>query len=265
MNNQDRLLDLLVARATEGLSIAEQQEMDNLLAGQHDFSVDEFELAAAEIDVAFHRGRPDMEEMPAALRQRILDDSREHLPPKPGTVTPFPASEPEHTRGASPPWWTGWVAAAAVLVVMIIAPWRTDPVDPVVPVPTLAELRQQLIDDSPDVLQVAWTPPEIEAYAGVTGDVVWSNRTQSGFMRLSGLPANLPTKAQYQLWIVDPGRDENPIDGGVFDIASVDGEIIVPIDAKLDVVDPKAFAITLEQPGGVVVSAGPLLVVAPVG
>ena len=265
MNNQERLLDLLAARATEGLSIAEQQEMDHLLAGQHAYSVDEFELAAAEIDVAFLGGQTDTEEMPAALRQRILAGARDHLPAKPGTVTPFPASEPEHTKGASPPWWTGWVAAAAVLLVMIVAPWKTDPVDPAVPIPTLAEMRQQLIDDSPDVLQVAWTPPEIEAYTGVTGDVVWSNRTQSGYMRLSGLPANLPSEAQYQLWIVDPARDQNPIDGGVFDIAVAGGEVIVPIDAKLDVVDPKAFAITLEQPGGVVVSAGPLLVVAPVG
>jgi len=38
--------------------------------------------------------------------------------------------------------------------------------------------------------------------------------------------------------------------------------VIIPIDAKLDVLDPEAFAITREQPGGVVVSNGPLLMVA---
>ena len=51
----------------------------------------------------------------------------------------------------------------------------------------------------------------------------------------------------------------------LFDIASTSGEIVVPIDAKLGVLEPQAFAITLEQPGGVVVSDGPLLVVAAVG
>jgi len=83
-------------------------------------------------------------------------------------------------------------------------------------------------------------------------------------MRLSGLPANRSAAEQYQLWIVDPSRDERPIDGGVFDIPAGVDEVIVPIDAKLRAADPKAFAITLEQPGGVVVSDGPLLVVAPV-
>ena len=49
----------------------------------------------------------------------------------------------------------------------------------------------------------------------------------------------------------------------MFDIPAGQTEVLIPIDAKLAVVDPKAFAITAEQPGGVVVSAGPLLVVAP--
>jgi hypothetical protein len=48
----------------------------------------------------------------------------------------------------------------------------------------------------------------------------------------------------------------------VFDVPRGADELIVPIDAKLAVNDPAVFAITLEQPGGVVVSDGPLLVVA---
>ena len=95
--------------------------------------------------------------------------------------------------------------------------------------------------------------------------MVWSNERQAGFMRLSGMPPNRSSAEQYQLWIVDPSRDEHPIDGGVFDIPAGVEEVIVPIDAKLRAEDPRAFAITLEQRGGVVVSDGPLLVVAPVG
>ena len=82
-------------------------------------------------------------------------------------------------------------------------------------------------------------------------------------MRLTGMPANDPKTAQYQLWIIDPERGEQPVDGGVFDIRPGQSEVIIPIDSKLKVSKPAVFAITLEQPGGVVVSKGPLLVVAP--
>ena len=67
------------------------------------------------------------------------------------------------------------------------------------------------------------------------------------------MPPNDPSQEQYQLWIIDPERDAEPIDGGVFDVAS-SGEVVVPIQAKLKVLKPAAFAITIEKPGGVVVS-----------
>jgi anti-sigma-K factor RskA len=72
-------------------------------------------------------------------------------------------------------------------------------------------------------------------------------------MRFVGLPVNDASVEQYQLWIIDPARDDEPIDGGVFNVSN-SGEVIVPIDAKLQVVRPQAFAITIEKPGGVVVS-----------
>jgi anti-sigma-K factor RskA len=73
-------------------------------------------------------------------------------------------------------------------------------------------------------------------------------------MTLQGIPANDPQKAQYQLWIVDPTRDEAPVDGGVFDIPADGSPVLVPIVAKLALKNPQAFVITLEQPGGVVKS-----------
>ena len=87
-----------------------------------------------------------------------------------------------------------------------------------------------------------------------TGDIVWSDAKQAGYIRITGLPKNDPTKSQYQLWIVDEDQDpKTPIDGGVFD-ASSDGEIVIPINAKIRVKGAKVFAITVERPGGVVVS-----------
>ena len=65
-----------------------------------------------------------------------------------------------------------------------------------------------------------------------------------------------------RLWIVDASRDPkientNRVDGGVFDI-NAQGEVIVPINAKLLARNATAFAITVEAPGGVVESKGPL-------
>ena len=81
----------------------------------------------------------------------------------------------------------------------------------------------------------------------------------------AGMAANDPANAQYQLWIIDPDRDARPVDGGVFDVPAGAAEVIVTIDAKLAIARPTAFAVTLEKPGGVVVSDGPLLIVAPAG
>ena len=76
-------------------------------------------------------------------------------------------------------------------------------------------------------------------------------------MRFSGLKPNDPDREQYQLWIVDASRGEPlkvpPVDGGVFD-AGAGGDVIVPIAPKLPVGKAFAFAVTIEPPGGVVVS-----------
>ena len=69
------------------------------------------------------------------------------------------------------------------------------------------------------------------------------------------MPVNDQAQRQYQLWIFDRNQDEKtPVDGGVFDITS-DGEVIIPIRAKLRVAEAYLFAVTIEKPGGVVVSS----------
>lgn len=71
-------------------------------------------------------------------------------------------------------------------------------------------------------------------------------------MQLDGLEP-LPQEQQYQLWIVDGNRTGAPVDGGVFDLASTK-HAVVPIAAKLPIGEAKAFVITVETRGGVVVS-----------
>jgi anti-sigma-K factor RskA len=75
-------------------------------------------------------------------------------------------------------------------------------------------------------------------------------------MRFVGLPANDTSAEQYQLWIFDGTRDDRyPVDGGVFDIPAGATEVVVPIHARLPVRQAALFAVTVERPGGVVVSS----------
>jgi hypothetical protein len=113
--------------------------------------------------------------------------------------------------------------------------------------------RDSLIASAADLIQAKWSLGPTPLKNEVSGDVVWSDSQQSGFMRFVGLPANDPKVWQYQLWILDPSRDSEPIDGGVFDITTAE-ESIVSIQAKLPVDQPLGFAVTIEKPGGVVVS-----------
>jgi anti-sigma-K factor RskA len=258
--DNEALLDLLVGRVTEGLTGAETEQLDRAIEGDAGIDPDCLEPAAAAASVAFARADRRAARMPQALRARILEravsgpaevvflkDRREHEAPT------APAARRPWLSGAA----VGWYAAAALAVVLVLP----RPQSSVPPAPTLNEQRAALLASAPDAITVPWLPSEQAGYEQVTGDVVWSDSAQQGFLRLVGLPANEPTLAQYQLWIIDPDRDEQPVDGGVFDVAA-GGQVLVPIDAKLAVEVPGAFALTLEQPGGVVVSDGPLLVVA---
>lgn len=257
----ERMLQLLADRATEGLDMGAARELDDLLSSHAHYDESYFEPAAAAIDLAMMPRVP--EAMPDKLRDRILTDAGRFLAQTNEQPSALPAdSDPpvisfdRARRQRSSP--VGWYMAAACLLLAVMGWWQVFSRQ----APSTRPLPRQyaeFVRDTSDLMRAAWLGQE-PGFEGVSGEAVWSNSDQDGFMRLVGLPPNDPEVAQYQLWIVDPNRDEHPIDGGVFDVR-VAGEVVVPIEAKLHVDDPKVFAITLEKPGGVVVSAGPLLVV----
>ena len=108
---------------------------------------------------------------------------------------------------------------------------------------------------SSESLKVTLAPTKDSAAAGVTADVVWDPATQTGYLHLVGLAVNDPAVRQYQIWIFDGGRDKRyPVDGGVFDVPADSGEVVIPIHATLPVLKLAAFAVTVEKPGGAVVS-----------
>jgi len=159
-----------------------------------------------------------------------------------------------------------WLAAAACLVVAGGAVWwaTTQKATPTT-VPTAATTpateRAALLASATDISKITWTITQDPTSRGATGDVVWSPSAQRGYMRFVGLAPNDPTQFQYQLWIFDKTRDQAfPVDGGVFDVGS-NGEVIVAINPKLRVNDLGMFAVTVEKPGGVVVSKRERIVV----
>lgn len=195
------------------------------------------------------------------------------FPPQPTDAPPMPVidlTEAREKKRSRAPMIAAWTAAAAGIALAIGAVLWARNQEPkvkevevvkITPTPSPSEARAELLATANDVTTLAWTATPDEAAKGASGDVVWSPSKQKGFMRFVGLAVNDPTKLQYQLWIFDKNRDQAfPVDGGVFDITP-SGEVIVPITAKLPVGEPVLFAVTVEKPGGVVVSKRERIVV----
>jgi Anti-sigma-K factor rskA len=267
----EAMVDLLIKQVTEGLSPAEQRALDVMDSAVASVNLRDFERAAAAITVAGNSGGPPL---PPALAQRLANQADEHFASISGAATVMDLSAARNAatqRAVSRTSAYGWFAAAACLLLAIFG-WLRSP-SPITPVavltppaaiipaiqqpaapPSAAEERAALLAKT-DTLKVTLAATKDPAAAGVSGDVVWDPTTQRGFMHFSGLAANDPAVHQYQLWIFDGGRDKRyPVDGGVFDIPAHSNEVVIPIRAALMVRQPAAFAVTIEKPGGAVVS-----------
>lgn len=262
--DNERLADLLVQQATEGLSEADQHELAELLKSYPEADPQALEATASALWLA---GDWQEEPLPESLRSRLNSAAAEFTAGN-SRVTPISAGRARQSEGKPPASKSSgyaWFAAAASIVIAIAA-WvprleyqQSGRIDLLSQASqdsaTLAVERRKLLA-SAKPLQKEWSTTEDPVSSAVKGDVVWDAASQSGYMRFTGLPANDPGTLQYQLWIFDETRDDRyPVDGGVFDIPPGGGEVVVPILAKLPVRSPKLFAVTIERPGGVVVSS----------
>ena len=253
-SSHDRRLELLAERALFGLSPEDQRELERLggvIAG------DGFELTAAALDVGLH-GRSMSEPLPLRLQQATLDAVRQIA----GAKTPgadrsvIPGSlETRRAQDARRRDWLGWAVAAASLAVAAFSLTRSPNVAKVTPFELRSELLAAGKRDPGSVFQAAWTKTEDPAAKGAGDRVIWSDKLQRGVIEFTGLEVNDPAKNQYQLWIFDADRPEpTPVDGGVFDIPAGEEAALIPIDAKLPISRATLFAVTVEKPGGAVVS-----------
>lgn len=252
MNTQplDRVIELLAGASAGGLEAAERQELDTLLAQLSPADRALADAAAADFNrlsgATIANWAIESKPLAPDVRARLLAKGVETIagPRRSNTTAP----------GMRPREMVAWLTAAASLAFAIFT-WNQPPARPEPAWRARVELLQQA-----ETQTVSWSTTEDKDAKGVSGDIVWNSKEQRGFMRFKGLAANDPRVQQYQLWIFDKGRqDEFPVDGGVFDIsqASQDpktGDLIVPVQPKLLVKDPSLFAVTIEIPGGVVVT-----------
>ncbi|MEC9407302.1 MAG: anti-sigma factor [Pseudomonadota bacterium] len=245
MAQSDDNMDLWLRALTGELTAEERLRLD-----RDDPEFAELEEMAAIYDLA--RSTDAVEPMPEHLAERIRAQAVLPTAEQPAAtvtqISPQPAAQPRGQNAG-----LAWFAAAACLVAAIAGWWPETPA-PAPSEPTVAELRDQLAAEDPEVVQFALAGTEDPAAAAAAeGSVVWSQADQRGYMTIRNLAPNNPDEAQYQLWIFDGTREKHPVDGGVFDVNDA-GEVVIPIDPKLPVGQPTLFAITVERPGGVVVS-----------
>lgn len=254
-----RIRDLMTLERGGVLDERERSELARLLAAldpsERAALERELEAEFAALDRAFEAtaiaASADGEEpLPAELRSRLLAAAEPRRIGTRGGAPTQPRSLAPRSLG-----WLGWAAAAVLAVATGALLYDRRPAPSGSPTDDL----RAAVDAATDVLRLPLASND-PSQAGASGQVVWSASLQKGYLDLRGMTPNDRAAAQFQLWLVDPARDPNPIDGGVFDVPA--GSAIVPFAPKLAAVDPQVFAVTSEIPGGVVVTDGPILLVA---
>jgi anti-sigma-K factor RskA len=235
---QNRFDELDAARALGDLSPDEEKEW--LIFLEEEFKSDpDLDWIAAGLDVTL---APTSEVGPGKeLKERLISDNVSEKRVGSG-----------HPRNVVPFWKrtiVGLAVAAGLAIGLFIGLFLTQKHSPD-PVAS-SEARRALLQRS-DAVELPFTATP--AFPDLKGTVVWADGVQEGYLLFTGLAANDPSESQYQLWIVDPNRDAKPVDGGVFDIPESTGPVLVSVRSALTVANPVAFVVTVEKPGGVVVS-----------
>ena len=257
---RDLFFDLLAKKAVYGLDEAEDNQLGEFDGDVVDAEFRSLEMTAAAIGLA---GVGEIEPLPDHLRARILKNSphgaeaHDEQPAKIYTATDVFGGKRSNWFG-----WLGWATAAVACVALALNIWSTriQPIEqaknqnpPETPQVVSDRQKHDELIAAGSAIKANWAAGNVKEIGAVTGDIIWSDEKQTGYMLFRGLPVNDPATC-YQLWIFDKNqKKETPIDGGVFKVTS-EGEVVVPITAKLKANSPYLFAVTIEKDGGVVVS-----------
>lgn len=248
-----RIADLLADRSLFGLEDGQQTELLELAPGGYEDEAAAFDRALAAMQEALVAERE--ASPPARLEEQLLADASAFFAAETEQQAPVHSFATAKQRKATSR--HAWLLAAAALLLTAPAWWPIVGGERSIALSPEASYQALLAAAPQDLIQLDWkvladssTDPD-----STRGEIVWSDSEQQGYMRFTGLAANDASAEQYQLWIFDREQDDaHPIDGGVFDIPAGAAEVVIPIDAKIQVSEAWMFAVTVEKPGGVVVS-----------
>lgn len=267
MSAPDRYADLLAAQAAFGIEAPDQERLHRL----HEDECSDYEFAAAACHVGW---LGETEAVPDALMQKLREAGQNWKPDAPEpAVRSLDTRQGPRPAGHGPARAPVWMLAAAGLLAAFgawsfltnrsltkqLADEQLAQAEAIAAAEAAADPANRLADliarAPADLLRSPFGAGPDATGAEIQGEVIWTGSGQEGYMRLSGLASNDATAEQYQLWIFDGKRgDSPPVDGGVFDMPDVDGDVVIAINAAVEVFEPTLFAVTVEKPGGVVVS-----------
>jgi hypothetical protein len=244
---RERLLDLAVLAATEGAEALTAAELAALRTADLLGEVERLELAAAWLSGALEVGPP--EPLPAPVEALVRAGVRGYLGAAPVQAA---AGRPRSRR----------LAAVAAAALAIAGGWWLSGTTAAPPPRTAAEVRAELLAGSPTRSSSPGTRRPRPRARGTTGDVVWSTSPPGRLPAAPRAPAERPPRPSTTSSGSSTPRATASRWTGASSTSRPAPEVLAPIAARLRVDAPELFAITLERRGGVVVSEGPLLVVA---
>lgn len=275
-----RLADLLIDATTGSLlTSAEQVELDTLLrklprlTDEKGVVVDDRSVGMV-IGATIVASAPQAASIPEDAKARLLQRGREiarenasadlerGVPASElgrnvvGRISPGTSVSMSHGgpglrgQGYGGTGFAGWLVAAAAIAFAALTYVNTRSPS----IPNINDRATALIAQAGTVT-IPWTPMGEDNKGTITGNVIWNNEKQTGFIKFRGVTPNDPAIAQFQLWVFDKKHGPIPTTAGVFDVRTADasesaGEYIVEIKPALNVANAEMFAISVEKPGG---------------
>lgn len=245
----ERFLELLSIRTVEGLTEAEDLELQSLARKYPEIDPGALDRAAAA--AVFDPAREPMEPMPAAVKERIarrlgLEFARPVREPSAEGPLPFRAPARSGLRAM------GWLAMAACAAIMGAAWW---PRVALMGSPRQSQLLAELLVRDPDAPVVTMSAGVSSRGEGLTVQVIWSNDEGHGFLRFRGQGPAITDGGRFQAWVYDKdgAGPEVPVSAGVFAVppGPIAGEFVLALRPVVHIGRPAGFVVSVERPEGV--------------
>jgi len=257
----------LALYALQALSSEETAAVRDHLLG---CDVCQAELGRLEGDLAMVALSVDQQPLPAGARERFVQRLGSEAPAGAGErkrTEPISIERKSGFRGAA---WTGWIAAAAGLIVAAALGFEVKTLRAVLQeresrIASLetSESRAKQVAEvltAPSAEKVVLTAPKTQP--APTGRVVYL-ASRGGLILQANNLAPIPAGKTYELWVI-PADGSAPIPAGLFkpDVAGNGSVVLPPIPQG---VKAKAFGVTLEDAAGSKTPTAPILLAGAAG